>query len=231
MPSDQARSLPRTSASYPADRAAALAGIPRSTLYYWARTGLVPPSVSYQRIKRWSYADLLVLRLVDWLRRDKPPGDEDRDLPRASMAQIRGELARAEELGERLMDTGFSVEVDPAGRLHFGTVAEKWIELGGGRRQYEAGALDLVRPFEFHVGVIGPDLVRPGETLRIVPGKLSGEPHVEATRIQTQTIGALEARGLDPATILELYPDLGERNVAAAITLEHRLAENLHEAA
>lgn len=231
MPPDQARSLPRTSASYPADRAAALAGIPRSTLYYWARTGLVPPSVSFQKIKRWSYADLLVLRLVDWLRRDKPRGDEERYLPRASMAQIRRELARAEELGERLMDTGFSVEVDPAGRLHFGTVAEKWIELGGGRRQYEAGALDLIRPFEFHAGVIGPDLVRPGETLRIIPGKLSGEPHVEGTRIQTQAIGALEARGLESESILGLYPDLGAENVAAAIGLERRLAENLHEAA
>jgi len=231
MPSDQARSLPRTSASYPAERAAALAGVPRSTLYYWARTELVSPSVSFNKIKRWSYADLLVLRLVDWLRKDKPRGDEERDLPRASMAQIRRELARAEELGERLMDTGFTVEVDPAGRLHFGTVAEKWIELGGGRRQYEAGALDLIRPFEMHVGVVGPDLVRPGNTLRIVPGKLSGEPHVEATRIQTQAIGALDARGLDPVSILELYPDLGVENVTAAITLEHRLAQNLNEAA
>jgi uncharacterized protein (DUF433 family) len=226
------RALPQTSASYPAERAAALAGIPISTLYYWARTELVVPSVSFQRVKRWSYADLLVLRLVDWLRKDKPRGDEEQDLPRASMARIRRELARAEELGERLMDTGFTVEVDPVGKLHFGTVAEKWIELGGGLRQYEAGALDLIRPFEMHVGVIGPDLVRPGETLRIIPGKLSGEPHVESTRIQTQAIGALEARGLDPESILELYPDLGMENVTAAITLERRLAENLlHEAA
>lgn len=231
MPPDQARSPSRTSASYPAERAAALAGIPRSTLYYWARTGLVPPSVSFQKIKRWSYADLLVLRLVDWLRRDKPRGDEERDLPRASMTQIRRELARVEELGERVMDASFIVEVDPAGRLHFGSGTTKWIELGGGRRQYEAGALDLVRPFEMHVGVVGPDLVRPGETLRIVPGKLSGEPHVEATRIQTQAIGALEARGLDSGSILDLYPDLAIENVTAAITLEHRLAENLNEAA
>ena len=73
----------------------------------------------------------------------------------------------------------------------------KWIELGGGHRQYEAGALDLIRPFEIHVGVIGPDLVRPGENVfRIIPRELSGEPHVESTRIQTQTIVALEARGL-----------------------------------
>ena len=232
MPVDQARSLARTSASYPAERAASLAGIPISTLYYWARTELVVPSVSIHRVMRWSYADLLVLRLVDWLRKDKPRGDEERDLPRASMAKIRNELARVEELGDRLMDTGYTVEVDPAGRLHFANAAATWIELGSGRRQYEAGALDLVRPFEMHIGVIGPDLVRPGETLRIVPGKLSGEPHVEGTRIQTQAIGALEGRGLDPESILELYPDLGLANVAAAITLEQRLAENLlHEAA
>jgi uncharacterized protein (DUF433 family)/DNA-binding transcriptional MerR regulator len=231
VPPDQTRPLPRTSASYPAERAAALAGIPRSTLYYWARTALVPPSVSVNKLMRWSYADLLVLRLVDWLRKDKPRGDEERDLPRASMRHIRRELERAEELGERLMDTGFTVEVDPAGRLHFGTVAEKWIELGSGLRQYEAGALDLIRPFEMHLGIIGPDLVRPGETLRIIPGKLSGEPHVEGTRIQTQAIGALEARGLESKSILELYPDLGIENVKAAIGLERRLAENLHEAA
>jgi uncharacterized protein (DUF433 family) len=231
MPPDEPRSLPQISASYPADRAAALAGIPRSTLYYWARTDLVPPSVSFQKVKRWSYSDLLILRLVDWLRRDKPRGDEKRDLPRASMVQIRRELARVEELGERVMDASLVVEVDPGGRLHFGSGSEKWIELGGGHRQYEAGAVDLIRPFEIHVGVIGPDLVRPGETLRIVPGKLSGEPHVEGTRIQTQALGALEARGLGSAAILELYPDLGEENVTAAIALERRLAENLHEAA
>jgi uncharacterized protein (DUF433 family) len=231
MRSDQARSLPRTSASYPAERAAALAGVPISTLYYWARTGLVVPSVAVHRVKRWSYADLLVLRLVDWLRKDKPRADDERALPHASMTQIRNELIFAAELGERLMDTRFTVEVDPAGRLHFGTSAAKWIELGEGLRQFEAGALDLVSPFELHVGVVGPDLARPGQTLRIIPGKLSGEPHVDGTRIQTQAIGALEARGLESPSILELYPDLGEENVTAALGLERRLAENLHEAA
>jgi uncharacterized protein (DUF433 family) len=230
---DQARSLPRTSGSYSAERAASLAGIPRSTLYYWARTGLVEPSVSFQKVKRWSYADLLVLRLVDWLRKDKPREEDEAALPQPSMAQIRRELWRVADLGDRLIDTGFTVEVDPAGRLHFATseANAKWIELGRGLRQYEAGALDLVRPFEMHVGVVGPDLTRPGETLRIIPGKLSGEPHVEGTRIQTQAIGALGSRGLGSAAILELYPDLGERNVTAAIGLERRLAENLHEAA
>lgn len=222
----------RISGAYTADRAASLAGIPRSTLYYWARTELIVPSVSHLKVKKWSYADLLVMRLVDWLRKDKPRGDERKELSRASMVRIRKELSLVESLGDRLMDDGFAVEVDPAGKLHFAHGHEKWIELGGGHRQYEAGALDLVRPFEIHLGIVGPDLAQPGETLRIIPGKLSGEPHVEGTRIQTQAVGALDARGLDPTTILELYPDLQLRNVTAAIQLEQRLAENLlHEAA
>jgi uncharacterized protein (DUF433 family) len=217
----------QVSGAYTADRAASLAGIPRSTVYYWARTELIVPSVSYLKIKKWSYADLLVMRLVDWLRKDKPRGDERKDLPRASMVRIRKELSLVESLGDRLMDDGFTVEVDPSGRLHFASGREKWIELGGGHRQYEAGALDLVRPFEIHVGIVGPDLSQPGDTLRIIPGKLSGEPHVEQTRIQTQAIGALDARGLDPSSILELYPDLKLTNVTDAVELEKRLTENL----
>jgi hypothetical protein len=62
-----------SSGAYPADRTAALAGIPKSTLHYWARTELVVPSISSSKLKRWSYADLLLLRLIDWLRQDKAP--------------------------------------------------------------------------------------------------------------------------------------------------------------
>ena len=36
---------------YEAGRAAALSGVPKSTLYYWARTGVVLPSVSPVREK------------------------------------------------------------------------------------------------------------------------------------------------------------------------------------
>ena len=56
---------------YKAHRASALSGVPQSTVYLWARNGLVTPSVSPTRVKLWSYADLMALRIVYWLRHPK----------------------------------------------------------------------------------------------------------------------------------------------------------------
>ena len=53
---------------YDARRTAALSGVPRSTVYDWARKGVVVPSISSEREKLWSYADLMALRIVSWLR-------------------------------------------------------------------------------------------------------------------------------------------------------------------
>ncbi len=47
---------------YDARRTAALSGVPRSTVYDWARKGIVVPSISPEREKLWSYADLMALR-------------------------------------------------------------------------------------------------------------------------------------------------------------------------
>ena len=60
---------------YEAPRAAALAGVPVSTLYDWSRKGLVTPSISPVREKLWSYADLIQLRMVSWLRHPKEADD------------------------------------------------------------------------------------------------------------------------------------------------------------
>jgi hypothetical protein len=49
---------------YDARRAAALSGVPRSTVYDWARRDIVVPSISPEREKLWSYADLMALRIV-----------------------------------------------------------------------------------------------------------------------------------------------------------------------
>jgi len=101
------------------------------------------------------------------------------------------------------------------------------VPLGGGLAQELFDTkVNLVRPFEVD-GRRGPDLVRPRPTLRVVPGKLSGEPHVEATRIPTQMLAALERRGFDPAAIVEMYPAINVTNVVEAIDLEVQLDENL----
>src|SRR5437867_13140072 len=118
---------PATGAAYTADRAAVLAGIPLSTLHYWARKEIWIPSVSSVKVKRWSYSNLLALRLIDWLRRDKP----DLKLPRTSMAKISA-LAAVEWLGDRLMDHKARVWVEPKGGLVFAVEGEVFVPLSRG---------------------------------------------------------------------------------------------------
>ncbi len=64
--------------AYTAERAAALSGVPKSTVHYWARQGILVPSVSPVRVRLWSYSDLLALRTIYWLRQTKqdPSGRE-----------------------------------------------------------------------------------------------------------------------------------------------------------
>src|SRR5262245_19717929 len=77
---------------YEASRAAALSGVPISTVYHWARTGVVVPSVSPIREKLWSYADLMALRVVSWLRQAKESSD-GQVVPASPMRQVRQALA------------------------------------------------------------------------------------------------------------------------------------------
>jgi uncharacterized protein (DUF433 family)/DNA-binding transcriptional MerR regulator len=217
------------SAAYPADRAAALAGVPRRTLYYWAKTGLVVPTVSQTKLMRWSYADLLLARLVDWLRQDKPP---DLEIARTSIRRIRENLERVEDLGERLMTEGFDVYVDQRGGLIFGGPDGMFVPLGDGLTQrLVESRVNLIRPFERRAGMRGPDLAKPRPSLRIVPGKLSGEPHVAATRVPTQMLAALSHQGFDREQIRGLYPTLSEDSIRDALDLEDQLERNLQAAA
>lgn len=211
-------------AAYPADRAAALAGVPRSTLYHWASTELIVPTVSSTKVKRWSYSDLLLLRLVEWLRKDKP----SLELPRTSMQEIRRALDAVQDLGERIRQERLRVLVDRSGGLVFGADEQMYVPLG---KKLMQGVLetevDLISAFSVAPDILGPDLAEPRPTLRIVPGKLSGEPHVADTRIPTKMLAALGERGFDASRIVELYPDLTLPEVADAIDLEEQLHRNL----
>jgi uncharacterized protein (DUF433 family) len=63
--------------------------------------------------------------------------------------------------------------------------------------------------------------------LRIVPGKLAGVPHIEATRLETQAIAALARRGMPRAKIYRLYPIADEPAIDQALELEQQLDANL----
>lgn len=206
---------------YEAQRAAALSGVPKSTVYDWARKQIVVPSISAEREMLWSYADLMTLRIVSWLRHPKGPSSDAR--PAAAMREVRDALERLDEMdldpweghvgrsplvvdrGGHIMILTGDVTVDLAGQLRLGQV------------------LDLLGPFDDPGGGRGPDLRRPRSHLRIVPGKCAGEPHVEGSRVTTLAIAALARRGFDLDDVARLYPDESLESLAEAIDLERAL--------
>src|SRR5918997_6801291 len=82
---------------YDTRRAAALSGVPASTLHYWARHDIYRPSIAPgPRTRLWSWRELLAVRALHWYRREKGP-----DAPRSvSMPKIRRMLRVIQEAGE-----------------------------------------------------------------------------------------------------------------------------------
>ena len=80
---------------YEATRASALSGVPASTVYDWARKGIVVPTISSTRTMFWSYADLLALRIVYWLRH---PKEESPNVLSSSMNEVKRALRELERL-------------------------------------------------------------------------------------------------------------------------------------
>lgn len=205
---------------YDARRTAALSGVPRSTVYDWARKGVVVPSISPEREKLWSYADLMALRIVSWLRH---PKRLDGDLrPASAMRHVRDALVQLDEQGLDLWDgrAGASpLYVDPTGKIVI-VSPEATQDLSG--QGVLAEWLDLLGPFSGTDGA-GPDLRRPREHLRIVPGKCAGEPHLEGSRLTTVTVAALTGRGYTLDDVARLYPDETRESLKEAIDLERSL--------
>jgi len=215
--------------AYTAERAAALSGVPKSTVHYWSRQGILVPSVSPERVKLWSYGDLMALRTIYWLRQTKqdPSG---REVPRTAMKAVRRALREIASLKLNLWgeDGAPRVAVDRSGGIvieHDGRSQRP-----GGQSILDADMLDLLAPFASREGLHGPDLSVPRPQLRIVPGKLGGSPHVVHTRLESQALGALADSGLPHAKIYRLYPDVERAAIDDAIDLERQLTQNLRPA-
>jgi uncharacterized protein (DUF433 family) len=80
-------------------------------------------------------------------------------------------------------------------------------------------------------GFVGPDLTKPRPMLRIVPGKLAGEPHVVDTRLSTTLIDALLSRGYGPSDVIAFYPFLTEETISQSRSLEDQLRGNVRKQA
>lgn len=211
---------------YLADRAAALSGVPKSTVYYWARNGIWTPSLSEGRPMVWAYKDLLALRLIYWLRQDKP----DLETLRSSMPRVRRLLNDLQKLGEQPGSPSVGVGVDRKGKIVAKAMGISWepqaTDAGYSQLVASEAIQAVFAEFPTEAGRIGPDLRHPRPHLRIVPGKLSGEPHVEGTRIPSRSVAALRRDGLSDDQILRFYPSLSRVSVHDCLTLEDQLQRN-----
>lgn len=221
--------LAESRGAYPADRTSALSGVPVSTVHYWAREEILVPSISPSKIKLWSYSDLMALRTIYWLRQRKVT-DVGPDIPPTTMPAVRRALRalRDLDLGLWTEENGPGVVVDPNGEIYLRT--DDGPETVSGARPLDPDLFDLIAPFETPVAR-GPNLHRPRPHLRIVPGKLSGAPHIEHTRIETLAIASLRARGFGSDRIEKLYPDARPVALEEAFDLERQLNANLAQAA
>jgi len=215
--------------AYSADRASALSGVPLSTLHYWARHEVLSPSISPERVKLWSYPDLMGLRTIYWLRQTKKV-NEGAAVPATSMPAVRRALRALKELDLELWteERGPSVAVSRSGEVFFNV--PDYVGNVAGQRALDAELLDLIAPFVTEQGA-APDLYAPRPSLRIIPGKLSGSPHIVKTRIETVALAALEDRGLAESKIASLYPVAPPPAIAEALDLEHQLRASLKAAA
>lgn len=210
---------------YDATRAAALSGVPKTTVYWWARNGIVAPSVSPMREKLWSYSDLMALRIVSWLRHTKHHSDGE-PLPASPMHQVRRALALLDELGLNV----WAADAEDRSPLLVDDTGEIFVRAYGEilnlRRQpalLPRRVLALTAPFR-EAGGDGPNLVRPRPQLRIVPSKVTGEPHIVHSRVTTQTIAALAKRNFADDRIATIY-NVSAEAVRESIDLERQLAD------
>jgi uncharacterized protein (DUF433 family) len=198
---------------YHARRAAALSGIPVRTLHHWAHTGTFRPSVSPDpRDYLWSWGDLLALRAIDWLRQRKET------LPHASLNAIRAALVELEKDGlprHKLRELAIAAD----GALFFHEPDGPTIRADASRQEAMSGALSLVSAYNGR----GPDLLQPRPLLRILPGKLHGEPHIVHTRIPTAALFELHREGYTSEQIQRMYPDVSIEALNQAIELEQAL--------
>jgi uncharacterized protein (DUF433 family)/DNA-binding transcriptional MerR regulator len=212
-----------SSGAYTADRAAALSGVPKSTLYYWARKGHLHPSVSLDP-RLWSYKDLLALRTIYWLR--QPKRAFELDVRATSMSKIQRALRQLRDLSLDLFDNERPIV---AVTINGDIVLDKEalpLQLVEG--QYlERELIDIVGPFEGLEGTRGPSLTNPRSNVRIAPGKISGAPHIAGTRLPTQSIYTLKQRGFTVENLGRLYPFASREALSDSIDLEEQLESNL----
>lgn len=199
---------------YEASRASQLSGLPERTVYDWAHNRILVPDSPRARPIRWSYRDLVYLRLLARLR----SLGMRRDMASARVSLVRRAAAGGDVDEVRLTNRGLFLPGETHDRLSGEAVFEDLVEL--------TERFDLLEPVEgVSTGRLwGPNLIKPSDHTFISPWVLGGEPCIDGSRVPTASVLALvEMRGLSTDDVLVLYPQLTSAGVAEAVSLERRL--------
>ena len=208
---------------YTAERASQLSGIPKSTVYDWRRDAVLVPDYPAASPTMWSYRDLVLLRLLAWLRQGGMP----RPVATDKVASVRKQLTRG--LDVRLIHATRSdiVLSDGLGGTDFEDDRDNL--LPSADFYSLLGTFDLLEPIEElrsarNRPIWAPDLVTPSTHSVISPWVLGGDPCITRSRIPTSAVFALSTeRRLPVNAIVELYPGLTADATVDAIGLERRL--------
>jgi uncharacterized protein (DUF433 family) len=132
---------------------------------------------------------------------------------------------RIRQAVEQLVEQGIPRErlsqlllASPAGELYLRLPDGPTVRASPGQQAVLPDLLVLVGPY-----ARGPHLLCPRPLLRIIPGKLHGEPHVVDTRIGSATLYALDEAGYTPEQVRRMYPDVSPEALDQALDLERSL--------
>ncbi|MCY4422005.1 MAG: hypothetical protein OXC06_02925 [Acidimicrobiaceae bacterium] len=217
-----AYSLRHARGRYGSERASQLSGIPQRTIYDWRREKVFLTDYPLERPATWSYRDLVLLRLLAWLRQGGMPR------PRAAekVASVRSQLSEGRDIrqihatrAEIILsgDPGTRFDDDKESLLPFSNFYEL------------LSTFDLHEPIRelrsvSRKDVWAPNLIAPSQHSRISPWVQAGDPCVADSRIPTAAIYALRTeRNLPVGSVVELYPGLREPVVEDVTRLERRL--------
>ena len=207
---------------YTADRASQLSGVPKSTVYDWRRARVFEPDFTAAKPVMWSYRDLVLLRLLAWLRQ----GGMDRPVASEKVRSVKTHLSSGAEV--RFIHATQTDVILNGGEVA-GLEDDRANLLPSSDFYHLLATFDLHEPIDElrssrRGRVWAPDLVTPSSHSFISPWVLAGDPCIERTRIPTSAIHALRTdRALPIEAIVELYPGLTVEAADDAIDLERRL--------
>jgi uncharacterized protein (DUF433 family)/DNA-binding transcriptional MerR regulator len=206
--------------AYPVPLAVTLSGATVDQLAYWRRHTPSDPPLLEPHAKRsgrylYSWADVIALRSIVYLRQDK-------SLPRIRAAVRTLARLQADQWTHlsryKLASTGDSiVVVTPSGEIldvdkQPGTILD------------EVLLRDVLGVFRTDDGRRVPSLPRPRDHLSVDPGVLGGYPVVAGTRVPYDLVAGLADDGYDDAEIIEMYPSVKGVAVADARAFAEEVA-------